>query len=514
MEEPSKNSLSGILKKSSFLVAGQAYFAIANFMVVVFLARLLPVEKFGLYAYSQSLFLMISIFGSLGLQTAVTQFTALHNGSGDYDKIKGILSGITKDAVVINVLLALCVVILCFTFGDSLFGQPGTALVLAILALTYPIRVISSLLIAFFQGLGLMQLVAFLQSVSEPTLRLLLLGTLYALSQTELIHWIIGLVIVSLLQAGLALYVFNQYVPTSILSSQSANIDRKKVYSFAIPFLVSSVALISVNNLDLILLGAMGELEEVGRYRIYKLLIMLVIAAISSVALSYHPTIAGLVGQDRFDEHGDGYSGVGRWMAYVGALGFLIMVFFAPLFVQVAFGPDYSASSSYIVLVLGIAVLVNVAFGPHWVSLIAIGRTRLMAVISAATVLSMTLSGLVAIPLFGLLGAAIAYAISQIVVNALGYLAYIKISDRKMIDKQVYYSVGASFLLGIVGFSIISQGLSGFTYTASSISMLFALLVVFCVIGVCKIMTITDRAIFVGACKKTFRVFGGKEGAL
>ena len=92
----------------------------ANFILVMILTRVLSVEDFGKFIFAQSIINTVIIFGPLGLNRAIVQFTALHLGKNEWHKAKGVLFRLGGLSVLTSTALGLVIAILSYNFGDEI----------------------------------------------------------------------------------------------------------------------------------------------------------------------------------------------------------------------------------------------------------------------------------------------------------------------------------------------------------------------------------------------------------
>jgi len=446
------SNIGGVLKQSSFLMMGQLYFMVMSIVLAMMMTRLLSVEDFGRYVYAQSIILMLSVLGSLGLHGAITQFTAHHWGKGEISQVKGVLFGLGKDILLLSSLLAVVVFFVGYRYGDQLLNKEGVGILVAILALTYPLRAVMTIVKSFFLGISMMRITAILQYASEPTLRLFLLAILLLGSLSSIDYWIGGLVIIFFLNALFSLYIYRRYAPDSIHHSVIGKVDRKTAYDYALPLVFLHFSTIAYANLDVSMLGNLGSVEDAGIYRIYKLMVGSMNGVIYAVAMAYYPVITGLIAQGSTGDLEGLYEDVSRWMLYLGLGGFLFMLLYGALVGGWLFGEAYRISEYNILLMLGASVLIYASMGPNSVSLMAYGYTRALAFISILALISLGVIGIVLIPDYGMAGAALAFMTSQLVIQGIGALVLYRKQKLSPFNKK-------SVLLLLIGISVAALAL-------------------------------------------------------
>lgn len=450
-----------LLKESSFLFGGQIYFMASNVLLMMLLARILTVEDFGKFIFAQSIVNTIIIFSALGLHRTITQFTAIHLANNEWGKVKGVLFRLGSLTVLFSVVLGGLLSFISYCYGDRIYKHADIGFAVAILALTYPLRAIVASVCAFFQGTGKMLYPAILQSVSDPSLRILLALSLCLSSTVVLRDWVYGLLAVFGLNCLLAIWIFFRYSPQIIHGEKTEQIDYRKSFAFATPLLLNNLVILGINYSDVIFLGYFGIPQEVGVYKVYKIMGSMILGAISALAVTYHPNIIKLIAADKPKESQELYSFICKMFQYIGICGFAIMVIFGGEIGTLLFGTDFSLQKPMLILILACGPLMNCLSGPNGMTLQAIGRTKLIMLNSILALFVLLLSSYLLIPLYGMTGAAFATLACYVIIHAAGAIElYLLKGYHPLPRTSIKYIVLSLLLLSPV---IITQYIGMYT---------------------------------------------------
>ena len=181
--------------------------------------------------------------------------------------------------------------------------------------------------------------------------------------------------------------------------------------------LVSGIEIIN-QNIDILLLGVLRNVEEVGLYRVVVQVSIFVTFGLSVVDMVMAPEFARLSGTGKFKE----LERVARLSAAatlaLAAPVVVIFVLFGEELLSLAFGSSYGAGSAALAI-LALGQLVNALTGSVGLLLNMSGNERDTLRAGAAAVLVNVAMNLVLIPPFGLVGAAIATSLSLALWNVI-----------------------------------------------------------------------------------------------
>jgi O-antigen/teichoic acid export membrane protein len=194
-----------------------------------------------------------------------------------------------------------------------------------------------------------------------------------------------------------------------------ANANPRGFWRFTVPRAVSSLVSIMMQRLDIVLVAIMRGPALAAVYTAATRFLVLGQSGNTAVSRAAQPRFAELFAVD--DRRGANlvYQATTAWLILLTWPLYLLAVAFAPLVLSL-FGHSYSAGYS-VMVVLGVALLASAATGQVDVVLITAGRST-WSLANGLLVLTTNVALDVAlIPRYGILGAAIAWAIAITVSN-------------------------------------------------------------------------------------------------
>jgi len=177
----------------------------------------------------------------------------------------------------------------------------------------------------------------------------------------------------------------------------------------------------------------------------------------SSFGSIFMPIITELYSQHRTKELKETNATVTKWIFLTVLPLVLLMIMFSERVLRILYGLDYIAGASAL-SILAFAYLIISVFRPTNQIISTIGRTRLIMVNTTVGAVFDVILNFYLIPVYGINGAAVATAISIIIVNALGFaevymikhihplkLNYFKIFFSAIVSALVVYVATKTF---------------------------------------------------------------------
>jgi O-antigen/teichoic acid export membrane protein len=414
-EEATREGLSSVTRGTLFLLVATLCLVGLNFVSRVIVVRSITTSDFSAFSFGLTLAGVLATVGALGLPNAVAR--SIPYAASDAERrtiVRGALGIGTAGTVAVSALL--------FVFAGDIgraLGSPAIALGLEF----FPIAVASSamgmLIPSIFQGYEDVTPNALFVQIVNPALFVVFLGVAYVLppygidyEAALLTYALANAVTLALLVA----YLVRQ-LPRRLPSGPTQPKALGRLLRFAAPLFVVGVLGSITTYGDTLILGVFHE-GEVGLYSASLTLARLLPIGVTAAAYIFLPVASKFL--RRGDTSGIAiiYSTVTKWM----------VLFSLPLFLLFEFLPSaslvfvYNANYAAVIVPLQITVFGAFAFtllGPANTAQIVFGNTRLLAINSVvAGVLDLGLS-LALVPAYGYTGAAVAWAVANILYGSL-----------------------------------------------------------------------------------------------
>ena len=199
------------------------------------------------------------------------------------------------------------------------------------------------------------------------------------------------------------------------LVTSLAAIDLKGIVSYCWPLSVNNLVVMLSGHVGVLLLGAFRPESEVGVYRVYLYLVLLVVLVRASFVQIYKPVAAGLVSAGDRAGVTELHKRVSKWMLVAGSFVGLVILLMGDDLLGILVPESYRIAVSALLLLAGARTVVA-ALGPQGMTLEAFGNTR-FSMLNALLMLGVNIVlGRMLIPSHGVFGAAAAVASAVTVV--------------------------------------------------------------------------------------------------
>ncbi|MFP3913785.1 MAG: flippase [Actinomycetota bacterium] len=409
-----REHVTAIARGGGFLAGGSFFDFASRFVIGLLLARLLGPGDYGLYHLAISAGAMFAGISSLGLDDAMVRYVAILSGRRDRPGVWGTIQiglGITLPvAVVMGVGLYLAAPLV----AEGLFDEPALTPALHLMAWVVPALTLSNVLLGVTRGFGRMDHATFGENVVQSVVRMVLLAIL-ALVGLEL--WA-ALVIFAVSDVAASItfgILINRGFSLRPSAHPQVRRDVRGVFGFAFPLWVSGLLNQFQRNITAFVLGVSATSVSVGVFAIVSQVNMIGHAVYRAVIVAVKPLLAQL--HDRGDRSSLShiYTTTTRWLLIANLPFFMGMILY-PASILAIFGEDYTAGASALMVMAG-AELINAGTGICGSLIDMTGHTRVKVANSVLWLVVLGLANLILVPPFGVLGAALAYAISIAVVN-------------------------------------------------------------------------------------------------
>lgn len=439
-EQDLKNKL---LRGSIMTLLGNVAGMGAIFLARVSSARYLGPDDYGVLIIGLTLLEMLSILLLFGLPQGLGQRVPRSDEP----------SSQLMASFLLTVPVGCVVTIVSYLFLDQIavvLNVAGESNLLLLFLLVLPLYLITKVSIGFIRGkedvLGrfLMQ---------NTGLQLLVVAGVGVAIQLELGVYYIAMAWVGAFGvSALIAVVYIRLNHTRILSpvDYGVVVDLMK---FSLPLMLSTAMWLILQQADNLLLGAYLSSTAVGIYDSAYTLARVILMLVSALGFLFLPILSGLDSDGQNSEMVGLYQSATKWLVFVGLVPLTLFVTYPGSVMQFVFNESY-ATGEVTLLILSLGFFTHCLTGNSGHSLVAIGRTKVVALGSLVAVVVNILLNLVLIPRFGTNGAASASAIAYVTVNVIYLLALYKESGIHPVSKDLVKTVAAAGV-AIGGLSVV-----------------------------------------------------------
>ena len=409
------------LRGSALLLTGRVLSLGFGFVTQVVIVRSLSASAFGAFAYAMSWVALGQLFCGLGLQRSLGLFLGRYDHDGDDARVLGLLRLVSLTIVASAGVLVVTVLAGQALTGGHLLDDRLASSLLAILVVLAPLQGGDDLVSGLLAYLGKARAIFVRQYLLEPGFKLVVVAVL-VLTGSHVRTLALGYVLAS--SVGLLLY--GQALRSALderglrerMRGLRPIVPWGQVFSYTLPLLTTDLVAVCFTSVDGVLLGHYRDGSAVGALRVIAPLAALNLLVFTSFTLLYAPAASRLHARGDLDAVADLYWRTTTWIAVLTFPVLAVTTVLAEPLTTLLFGQRYATSSTYLVL-LSVGSYVSAAIGFNGLTTRVFGLLRFTLVVNALAVVVNLGLGLVLIPRYGALGAALAVGLSLTVHNLL-----------------------------------------------------------------------------------------------
>jgi len=409
-----------ISRHSGVYFAGTIFTGALGYLYKVYLARVLGAENLGLYTLGVTLIGLLGVFNTLGLPQAALRFVARYQAAGQFKELHALLWRGAALLLGANILLAAILLVFGKFIAVRFYHSPELVLYLPLFAGLMLFSVISMFfgrVLAGYRDLKLRTLIVnFIGSPLNIVLAVLLISAGMGLR-----GYLIAQIATSGVVCGLLVFAVWQFTPPAArLFSQKGSSPGREIWSFSSAMLGVGFLSFLMGQVDKVALGYYRGARETGIYSVAAVLVAYMPVVLTSINQIFAPTIADLHTRGEHAILARLFQSLTKWIVGLTLpLALVIIVFARPL--MRIFGHEFEVG--WPILIIGtVGQLVNCGVGSVGNILIMSGNERRLMKVQIAMAAFMTIGSLALVPLWGIYGAAIAAALTNIGMNVFNLL--------------------------------------------------------------------------------------------
>ena len=386
-----------------------------SFLSSIILARLLGVNGLGAYAFAFALIQLLTIVSSLGTPQFIVRELSNFQAQSDWGKIRGLLGFSNKATIITSICFSYIIFFKTWMLAEKIDTTTLYTIWLALILL--PLRVMTTIRTAMLSGFRHVILAQLPGMAVRPFVFLAFLFLAYLLVNTPLTPPIaMSLQVVATGVGFVLIFIFSICNrPKEVIYSQP--IYHIKVWlksTFPLLF-VGGIQIIN-NQTDILMLGFFKASEDVGLYRVAQRGAEIITFSLSAVNLAIAPTIAQLYAKGEIERLQKIISKSMMVITIYSLPVGLILILGGKFILSFVFGDEFS-DARYALAILSVSQIVNACVGPVILILNMTGHEKITLKGVAYTYILNILLNFLLIPLYGIVGAAIATGSCLAVLN-------------------------------------------------------------------------------------------------
>jgi len=439
-----------VAKGAGIIFLGMLIGHFINYFSQILMARYLGVSDYGLLMLAFTIVQALTILSLLGFDLGSARFISCHRDN------KSKLSGIFRKSIKFILITSFISSIFLFLFSNQLallFNSPGLSPILRIFSFLVIPLTLFNLLVSFMRGLKLSGSKIFCHDILYPIFKLVIF-ILMLYSGYVLFGAVIAIMFSVMFATAFSIYYL--LIRKEILSiiKIKPNFRLKELFLFSWPLLLAGVLSLIFNWIGVMSLGYFKTTFEVGIYSVALITAGILWIILRSFNFLFMPVVSELFAKNRFDDIKILYKIITRWIFLLSFPIFLIMAFFPDLIINFFFGQKYMAAAlPFMILSFGY-IFANIT-GPTGTTIIAFGKTKLNLLISISIAVSNFILCILLIPLYGVIGAAVAMFFTVLIGNGLGFFFVYRFMKIQPYDINYFRYIFSGLLSVLIVYFII-----------------------------------------------------------
>lgn len=374
-----------------------------NYALNVIVAQLLPVEGYGVFAYSQSLATLLALVSSLGFSSSMMRFVAMYKAQNEV----GLLGGLLRKSLCW--IIAATVLMIGGLLIIREFQQDDHGALLWAAVLLIPLT-LDSWRESAMRGLHRTTQAILPRQVLLPMFSVVVL-LMVRPSETNTAMTIFVAIFVGLEIFGL----YKMRGSFKFVISEVEKYASKIWIKTSVPMAFTQLARQGINRWDVVMLGAFVGMDAVGPYAAAARTALLANVALRVVNLVVGPMLAELYHSQQYRQFRQ-LLVISSLITGAVALPLYLVAVLKPESLLLLFGSDYK-SGAVALQILVSGQFVNIATGPVGQALAMTKHEITNLKISVFGALVSLIGLFILIPKFGLVGGAAATAFSTSIIN-------------------------------------------------------------------------------------------------
>ncbi len=403
-----------LLVKSSFFI----FFAIvvsklASYGYKILIARYFGAETYGLFSLGLIIITLISSIATLGLNDGLVRYISLYRGKKKFGYIRRLVISLRNIFLIVGILFTMILVAFAPIIGEKIFHTEKFTPLLMGMAFSLPFLLLSNLYLGVLRGFEHVRTYSALINIYQNTFRLIILFLLIMMG--------VGVIAVSIsyVLVFVGLFILSNYyakkdlnkMPKSVIPK--SNLVVPEVFSYAWPLLFVGILYSIFYWTDSLLLGYFTNAENVGWYSAATTVISLFGIAPDIFMQLFFPLISFKSSEGKKEIIKRLTQQVTKWIYLINIPLFILLFLFSDYLLGILFGSEFLIAGS-ILKILACGALFSSVVGIS-TSLISIkGKTKMVLSNFLVFTIINILLNILLIPRSGMIGAAIATLITQV----------------------------------------------------------------------------------------------------
>ncbi len=376
-----------------------------QFVFDLLMARQFGASGTGIFYLCFSVILTLSLLGHIGLDRTVVRLMPPLLLKKDYDSASAIKRTTLGIVITLTAILTFGLFLAAPWLAARVFNDPGLTIYIQIFSFGLPFYSLRFIYGGFLRALKRTRESLIVERVIIYALGIVAifsLGALYGIKGMA-----VGFVLSCAISVVVGMFFVHKYLPAA---KTNQTYSKKMLLSSGVPLLFVAFGTQMIGQASVLVLGALASTTDVGVYNAalkVSLVLTLILTAINTIAGT---TISELYASNQKSKLEKIFGKTSALGFLLGLPLFLIMMVF-PEFILGLFGAEFIGGVTAL-RILAVGQFVNIIVGPTLFILAMTGREKALAATVCGSLGINIVLGVTIIPHFGVVGAAIATAVT------------------------------------------------------------------------------------------------------
>ena len=403
-------SLKFVTKSSLLYFGGKGAGSVLQFLYQVILARVIGAEFLGIYYIGLAVSNILRSCFTFGLDHTIRHFVPRAKGP---DEINTLTSGASQISLYISISTSIFLIVFFYFYGEHIFKIDNVSSILTLFICAAIFLSLMTIRLASMQGQKIIWPSILIEEISLPASRILIFLILFALGY-KLFGAIAAYLIASITSFILVYNAYRNCTPKAESHSKSYP-SHKKLISFSWPISISIIVNTLMIWVGTLILGKFNPSKDVAIYAVSARIVTFFGLFFVAVTTIIAPVASEYFHLNKQKELKDLLKTITFYLLGI-TLPIMLIIGLYPQAVLNIFGAEFQKGSLCLRILL-IGQLINLLIGSSGMLLIMCGRQKtLTKIVIFSSIISISLH-LFLIPRWGIVGAAIASAISFSIFN-------------------------------------------------------------------------------------------------
>ncbi len=447
-----------------------------QFLSRIILARYGTQAEYGSFSLALMVFNVLTVLAGIGLYEGTARYVAYMRGKGQSTAIRRIARDAIVIPVITSIVIGFCLFVLASVIAGDIFHNEQLALPLRVLAFGLPVITLINSISGIYRGFDRVGPQVLFQTVAVST------GFFLLALAISVLHWPFDFIyyayVISILISFIALIIYslrnkNNFNAKNDNAESEGNLT-KQLLLFSLPIMGAVLLNTLMSSADTLILGYFKTAKDVGLYNASYTLSGLLTIFFAAFQMIFLPVSTGLYSRNLMDDLRHTYVISTKWVVSLTFPIFLVLILFPEAVLDLFFGPNYTDGALALrILALGYMVCSFMSLSSSIV--VSTGRIKYSIIIMAIAFLTNGILSILLIPGFGIIGAALASAISSILLVILSSVVVYGVIKAVSITKKLLMPIILSSLMAAI-FFLIFKYLVSISYWVLPIIFVFYIL--------------------------------------